>query len=191
LKPTLLARGAILIALAIAAFGYRAWRHGHEPKPELLPADTTYWQPTAESRLGGDSTFEFKYRRDRYFVDTKAGTVTRNAEMGPVARLRLTRPERDLIKHAVLASGFFDWPGRLGSPQTRLLSPDIPDESGLYVRAGKLDHEVWRLDTFGRDGELPANRDAKRRMSELEQLIHRVVDAKPEFKKLPDPPPYL
>jgi len=191
LKPTLLARGVILIVLAIAAFGYRAWRHGHDPKPEPLPADTTYWQPTSESRLGSDSTFEFKYRRGRYFVDTQSGSVTRDIERGPWTRFQLTRAERDTIKQAILSSGFFDWPAILGTRPQGITDPDFRDESVLHVRAGRLEHEVLRVDTFGRDDEPRGNREAKVLMRDLEQLIHHVVDARPEFKKLPHPPPYL
>lgn len=188
---TLWARGAILVLLAIAAIGYRTWLRAHVPTPETPQADTTYWQPTPEARLGGDDTFEFQYRRDRYFVDSQAGTVTRDAGAGPVARLELTRAERDSIKHAILASGFFDWPGRLGTPHPVPMVPDFRDEAGLSVRAGKLEHEVWLEDSFGREDEPRANREAKRRMRDLEQMIHHLVDSKPEFKKLPAPPPYL
>jgi hypothetical protein len=188
-RSAVLARGGILVAIALAALGHRAWIRAHPPTLEPLPADTTYWHPTSEARLGGDSTFEFQYRRSLFFVDSRAGTVSRNGDRGPFAPLRLTRGERDSIKHAILASGFFDWPGTLGSTQ-----PTEPsyfrDETGLSVRAGKLENDVWRYDTFGRKGEPPENRGAKRRMSDLEQLIRGVVESKPKVKKLPPPPPY-
>jgi hypothetical protein len=188
-RSALLARGAILVAIAIAALGHRAWVRAHPPTLGPLPSDTTYWQPTSEARLGGDSTFEFQYRRSLFFVDSRAGTVSRNGDRGPFAPLRLTRAERDSIKHAILASGFFDWPGWLGTPQPTDI-PDIRDETGLTVRAGKLEHEVWRVDSFGREDEPPANREAKRRMSDLEQLIRGVVESKPAVKALTPPPPY-
>jgi hypothetical protein len=124
-------------------------------------------------------------------VDTQSGSVTRDIERGPWTRFQLTRAERDTIKHAILLSGFFDWPRTLGTQPPRLTNPDFRDESELHVRAGKLDHEVLMVDSFGRDDEPRANRQAKRLMRDLEQLIHHVVDARSEFKKLPDPPPYL
>jgi hypothetical protein len=190
-RGALLTLAAILLILVFAVIGYRTWFRPNGPVHESNPIDTTDWQPTPQSRLGDDPTFEFRYRRDGYVVDSRAGTVTRNAGAGPVARLRLSGAERDSIRRAILASGFFDWPAVLGTPHRTNIVPEIRDESELSVHAGRLDHRVTRVDTFGREDEPRANREAKRRMSDLERLIRGVVATKPEFQKLPVPPPLL
>jgi hypothetical protein len=187
-------RAAMLAVIALAAIVHRAWIKAHPPTPEPLPKVSGFWKPTPESRLGGDSTFEFRYERRQvpemgpYRVDSREGTITNDSPAGPIVRIRFTRAERESIKHAVLVSGFFDWPKVLGTPQPVHYVPRTVDETTLFVRAGVLEHEVRRFDRFGRDDEPSENREAKRLMTELSDLIEGVVEAKPEVRKLPPPP---
>lgn len=189
-RAGLLVRGAIVLVLALGAFAYRVVT---KAPPEPMKSAASHWKPTPESRLPANSNFWFEWSDAECQIDSRNGTYRRWNWGGEpwVAQIDITAAERDSIKRAILASGFFDWPGTLGTPHPLPIAPSVPDEAQLSAGAGAFSWTVARSDRFGRDDEPAENREAKMRMTELGQLIRSIADFKPEVRRLPKPSPTM